>query len=110
MPSLWLISVAGSREGTVQLAQEQDDGLFVHHGGCPFTVIIPPPLDLTSAATFCSLATLWWTGHFPSGNVGEQVAVTARARMGHGLRQGLAEVMAARFSGSTRSHRLPWTE
>ena len=33
MLSLWLVSVAGSQEGTVQLAQEQDDGLFVHHGG-----------------------------------------------------------------------------
>jgi hypothetical protein len=40
MPSLGLVSVASSREGTVQLAQEHDDGLFVHHGGCPFTVII----------------------------------------------------------------------
>jgi len=69
MSSLWLVSVAGGREGTVQLAQEQDDGLFVHHGGCPFTVIIAS-LGLTSAAMFCSLEMLWWTGHFPSGNRG----------------------------------------
>jgi hypothetical protein len=72
MSSLWLVSVAGGREGTVQLAQEQDDGLFVHHGGCPFTVIIAS-LGLTSAAMFCSLEMLWWTGHFPSGNRGNRL-------------------------------------
>src|SRR5829696_7780915 len=69
MLSLGLVSLAGSREGTVQLAQEPDDGLFVHHGGCPLTVIIGP-LDLTSAATFCSLATLSVDRSPPIGELG----------------------------------------
>src|SRR5215216_6521981 len=43
MPLLWLVSAAGSREGTVQLAQEQDDGLFVHHGGLPVHGHHPTP-------------------------------------------------------------------
>jgi len=42
MPSLWLVGVAGSRQGTVQLAQEHDDGLFVHHGGLSIHGHHPP--------------------------------------------------------------------
>jgi hypothetical protein len=63
MLSLWLVSVAGSREGTVQLAQEQDDGLFVHHGGLSVHGH-HRTLGLASAAMLCSLATLLVTGHF----------------------------------------------
>ena len=66
---LLLVSVAGSREGTVQLAQEHDDGLFVHHGGLSVHGH-HRTLDLTSAAMLYSLATLLVTGHFRSGNLG----------------------------------------
>src|SRR5215212_4574005 len=67
MLSLWLVSVAGGRQGTVQLAQEHHDGLFVHHGGLSVHGHHPHPLDLASAAMCCSLATPLVTGHFPSG-------------------------------------------
>jgi hypothetical protein len=97
VPSLVFVVVAGGRQGTVQLAQEQDDDLFVHHGGCPFTVTTSP-LDPASAVMFCSLGDAVGAGLFLSGNRGEQVAVTARARMGHGPRPGEPGAMAARFN------------
>jgi hypothetical protein len=33
VPSLTFVAAAGGGQDTVQLAQEHDDGLFVHHGG-----------------------------------------------------------------------------
>ena len=98
MPPLLLVRVVGSREGTVQLAQEQDDGLFVHHGGLSVDGHHRTP-GPESAATFCSLATLLVDSSLPIGNLGEWVAVTAKARKGHGPRPGeLAEAMAPTFS------------
>jgi hypothetical protein len=55
--------------------------------GCSFTVTVGP-LDLTSAAMFCSLATLLVDRSLPVGNLGEQVGVIAKMRMGHGPRPG----------------------
>jgi hypothetical protein len=65
-------------------------------GGCPFTLIIAS-LDLTSAATFCSLGDAVVTGLFPSGNLGEQVAVTKRGGWAMAPARG-AGAMAARFN------------
>jgi hypothetical protein len=83
MLSLWLVGVAGSREGTVQLAQEHDDGLFVDHGGCPFTVIIPP-LGPDVGGDVVLLGDAVGDRSPSSGNLGGRVAVTATARKGHG--------------------------
>src|SRR5215207_6057861 len=55
-------------------------------GGCPFTVILGP-LDLTSVAMLCSLATLLVDRSLPSGEPGGQGG-HGKARMGHGPRWG----------------------
>jgi hypothetical protein len=59
--SLVFVAAAGGGQGTVQLAQEHDDGLFVHHGGLSvhshhFTPT--SPLDPASPSDVLHLAML----------------------------------------------------
>jgi hypothetical protein len=56
--SLVFVAAAGGGQGTVQLAQEHDDGLFVHHWGLSVHSHHFTPLDPASASDVLHLAML----------------------------------------------------